>query len=113
MRSIPPAQKGGVFPEDLLVAVPVLDDEIDPLEKVDVTKNVSLDRDDVGEFAFADGALVLIYLHHHRRPIGCGADRSHRLDSELVHPGIDFVPGRAAVEFHRDTAVGPNEQDDA
>ena len=66
-----------LFDRDLLVAMTVFDNEIDPLQEIDVTQHVAFHRDDVGELPFADRAVILVHFHHDRGPVGRSANRRH------------------------------------
>ena len=52
-KSPKPIQNFLIVPNELLVAMPVLDNEIDPLKEIDVTQHVAFDRNDIGKFSFA------------------------------------------------------------
>ena len=45
--------------KNLLPTLAVLDHDIDVLQQVDVAEDVAADGDDVGVFAFADGADLI------------------------------------------------------
>ena len=91
----------------------VLDHDVDVLQQVDVAQHVAADRDDVGVFAFADGADLIGHFHRDGGPVGGGADGGHGVDAEGVDPGVEFAPGRLAVEVHWDAAVGADQEHDA
>src|SRR5881227_1689171 len=80
----------------LLHAFAVFDYQIDALQKIDVMQHIASYRDNVGELAFTNRAVVFVYFHHHSRPVGCGANSSHRVDAETIDPRVQFVPGGLA-----------------
>src|SRR5215475_10284721 len=96
----------------LLHAFAVFDDQVNVLQEVDVLQHIAFYCDDVSELAFADRAVLLVHFHHHSGPVCGGANRSHRVNSEVIDPCVQFVPGGAVVKFHRYAAVGANEQHD-
>ena len=67
----------------------VFHDEGDAGQTGDVVQRIAWHGDDVGVFALADGADVLVDLHHHGWPVGGGADGVHGRHAELVHPDVE------------------------
>src|SRR6185295_13337034 len=98
---------------DSFITSPVLDYHRDVLQQVDVTQHVAAHRDDVRILARSHRADLTVYFHQHRRPISRGSNRRHRIDSELIHPGVQLAPGALTMKVHRDAAVGSNQQHDS
>src|SRR5690606_32869612 len=88
----------------------VLHDEVHALEQADVAQHVATHGDDVRVLAFADRAVVIGDAHGDGRPVRRGADRLHRIDAQPVHPDVQLVPRRLAVELAGDAAVRADQQ---
>src|SRR5262245_50979880 len=88
----------------LLVALPVLDDQVYALQQIDVPKHVAADGDDVGKLAGRNRPDVFVFLHHDRRPVRGGANGFDRRHTHLAHPDIQLIPRRLTVKLHRDAA---------
>ena len=83
----------------------MLDHDIHVLKKIDMPQDVATHCDDVGVFAFGDGADLIGDFHRDGGPVGGGADGGHGVDAEAVDPGVELAPGGLAVEVHGDAAV--------
>jgi hypothetical protein len=78
----------------------MFDHEIDILQQGYMAQNIAAHGDNVSVFPFADRTHLAIYAHQDRRPVAGASDRLHSRNAKLVHPHIQLVPGRLAVEFH-------------
>src|SRR5262245_5628434 len=76
-----------------LISHAVFDHDVHTLQQYYIPQRVTAHRDDVGVFAFANRAVILLGLHRDGGPVSGRSDRQHRINAQNVHPGVKFTPG--------------------